>query len=85
MIETVKRQALVPNELAGSRRILSTNDRGGSWQPSTRQVSDVLASWVRGNVYTRRDGVRVYGYIYDAGSDGGAGMNRYGEFVLPER
>jgi hypothetical protein len=26
--------------------------------------------------------VRVYGYIYDAGSGGGAGMNRFGELIL---
>jgi hypothetical protein len=24
----------------------------------------------------------VYGYVYDAGSEGGSGMNRYGEVVL---
>jgi hypothetical protein len=33
-------------------------------------------------VYTRKDGARVYGCVYDAGSDGGAGMNRFVEFVL---
>jgi hypothetical protein len=33
-------------------------------------------------VYTRRDGKKVYGYVYDAGSDGGAGMNRFGELIL---
>jgi len=27
----------------------------------------------------------VYGYIYDAGSDGGAGMNRFGEVILGGR
>jgi hypothetical protein len=64
-----------------SRSLFSTNDRGG-WQPSERQVDGILGSWVRGNVYTRRDGVRVYGFVYDAGSDGGAGMNRFGEVVL---
>ena len=42
-------------------------------------------SWVRGNVYTRPDGMKVYGYIYDAGSEGGSGMNRFGEMVLSER
>jgi hypothetical protein len=64
-----------------SRSIFSTNDRGG-WQPSELQVAAILGSWVRGNVYTRRDGVKVHGYVYDAGSDGGAGMNRFGELVL---
>ncbi len=64
-----------------SRSLFSTRDDGG-WQPSTLQVANILGSWVRGNVYTRRDGVRVYGYIYDAGSDGGSGMNRFAEIVL---
>jgi hypothetical protein len=67
-----------------SRSIFSTHDRGG-WQPSVRRVDGILGSWVRGNIYPRRDGVRVYGYIYDAGSDGGAGMNRCAEIVLDER
>jgi hypothetical protein len=64
-----------------SRSIFSTHDKGG-WQPPSLQVGNIAGSWIRGNVYTRRDGVRVYGYIYDAGSDGGAGMNRFGELIL---
>ena len=64
-----------------SRSIFSTNNKGG-WQPGQLQVDNILGSWVRGNVYTRKDGVRVYGYIYDAGSDGGAGMNRFKELIL---
>jgi len=64
-----------------TRSIFSTNDRGG-WQASKREVGEILGSWVRGNAYTRPDGVRVYGYIYDAGSQGGAGMNRFRELVL---
>jgi hypothetical protein len=64
-----------------SRSIFSTHDRDG-WQASALRIDNILGSWIRGNVYTRRDGVRVYGYIYDAGSKGGAGMNRFGEIVL---
>ena len=64
-----------------SRGIFSTLDRDG-WQPSALRIDRILGSWIRGNVYTRRDGARVYGYIYDAGSGGGAGMNRFGEIVL---
>ena len=67
-----------------SRSIFSTQDDTG-WQPSTLRVEDILGSWIRGNVYTRRDGKKVHGYIYDAGSDGGAGMNRFGEIVLSAR
>jgi len=67
-----------------TRDIWSTHDKGG-WQPSTLRVDNILGSWIRGNVYTRKDGVRVYGYVYDAGSDGGAGMNRFAEVVLSNR
>ena len=59
-----------------SRSIFSTHHQLG-WQPSPLQVDGFLGSWIRGNVYTRPDGMKVYGYIYDAGSDGGAGMNRF--------
>jgi len=67
-----------------SRSIFSIHDNGG-WQHAKPQVVNILGSWVRGNIYTRKDGVRVYGYIYDPGSDGGAGMNRFGELVLNGR
>jgi len=69
---------------AASRSIYHTHDRGG-WQPATAQVEGILGSWVRGQIYTRRDGVRVYGYVFDAGSFGGAGMNRFREVVLGGR
>jgi hypothetical protein len=67
-----------------SRSIFSTSD-GSGWQPSTLRVDTILGSWIRGNIYTRRDGQKVHGYIYDAGSDGGAGMNRFAEIVLSAR
>jgi hypothetical protein len=67
-----------------SRRIFSTHD-SGDWQPSILRVDNILGSWIRGTVYTRPDGRKVYGYIYDAGSEGGAGMNRFDEVVLTER
>ena len=67
-----------------SRSIFRTHDNGG-WQPAKIQVGNILGSWVRGNVYTRKDAMRVYGYIYDAGSDGGAGMNEFDELVLNDR
>lgn len=67
-----------------SRNIFSTHDSGG-WQPSTLRVDEILGSWIRGNVYTRPDAMKVYGYIYDAGSHGGAGMNRFAEVALTVR
>jgi hypothetical protein len=67
-----------------SRSIFSTRDNG-AWQPSALRVDGILGSWIRGNVYTRPDDTKVYGYIYDAGSDGGAGMNRFDQLVLAAR
>jgi hypothetical protein len=61
-----------------TRSIWHTRDRGG-WQPATLQVDNILGSWVRGNIITNADGKNVYGIVYDAGSYGGAGMNRYAE------
>ncbi|MGB3543565.1 sialidase family protein, partial [Rubrivirga sp.] len=52
-----------------------------SW--TTRLVADdVRAQWVRGRVLVRPDGTSTYGVVLDAGSDGGAGMNRYLEVGL---
>jgi hypothetical protein len=64
-----------------SRSIFSTNDRGG-WQPSKREISGIQGSWVRGGVQVRGGRSRVLGYVYDAGSHGGAGMNRYADLEL---
>jgi hypothetical protein len=67
-----------------SRSIFSTS-HNGRWQPSTLRVDKISGSWIRGNVYTRSDGLKVYGYVYDAGSEGGAGMNRFDEVQFTER
>ena len=67
-----------------SRSVFSTHANRG-WQPSILRIDKILGSWIRGNLYTRIDGVKVYGYIYDAGSDGGAGMNRFDEVVVTVR
>jgi hypothetical protein len=67
-----------------TRSLFHTHDRGG-WNEARVQVDGILGSWVRGQILTRRDGARVYGYVYDAGSFGGAGMNRYGEVPLGDR
>jgi len=46
--------------------------------PSARPiVSDIDGSWVRGNILYHQQQSTVYGIIYDAGSKGGSGFNKY--------
>lgn len=40
-------------------------------------VPNIDGSWVRGSVLDRQKGSPVYGFIYDAGSKGGSGYNKY--------
>lgn len=55
----------------------------GVWKPATQVVDGIRGQWVRGMPLTQgNDEVKVYGYVYDAGSYGGSGMNRYGEVQL---
>lgn len=66
-----------------SRHIFHTSTDGdGSWSPVSLQVEDVDAQWVRGTVLDRGESGKVLGYVYDAGSNGGSGMNRYEEISL---
>ncbi len=51
------------------------------WEPARPLVDDINAQWVRGRVIRDEAGAAVYGLVYDAGSDGGSGMNRF--VVLP--
>lgn len=47
------------------------------WAPAALVVDGVRTQWIRGQTITDIDGTRVYGVAYDAGSDGGSGMNRF--------
>jgi hypothetical protein len=64
-----------------TRSLFSTQDRGG-WKPATLRVDGIQGSWVRAGLVRRVDGTLTCGYVYDAGSNGGAGMNRFGAFAL---
>jgi hypothetical protein len=65
-----------------TRGIFSTHEENRQWQPPTLRVENIEGSWVRGNIIEKPDGTQVYGYVYDAGSQGGTGLNRYAEFPL---
>ncbi|MFO7582474.1 sialidase family protein [Guyparkeria sp.] len=56
-------------------------DPGGAWSSPVRQTEGVNAQWVRGSRLIH-DGRAVYGYVVDAGSDGGSGRNRYAAIAL---
>jgi hypothetical protein len=69
----------------GSGNIYHTCAAGaGDWQPSRLQVDGVHAQWIRGTLL-RRGRAPVLGYIYDAGSDGGSGMNQFADVSLQPR
>jgi hypothetical protein len=40
-------------------------------------VPNIDGSWVRGNILSRQKNAPVYGLVYDAGSKGGSGYNKY--------
>jgi hypothetical protein len=57
---------------------------GIAWRAPRTVVADVNAQWVRGRVIRGAGGEPVYGVVYDAGSNGGSGMNRYIALPLTE-
>jgi hypothetical protein len=65
-----------------TRDIFSASADGSGWSEPVLQVEAIEGSWVRGNVVRKPDGTLAYGYVYDAGSGGGSGLNRYAELPL---
>jgi hypothetical protein len=67
---------------AQSRSIFHTrSSEQGSWSAPQAVVEGIQGAWVRGSVHRDAAGNPVYGFVYDAGSTGGSGFNRY--FALP--
>ncbi|QIB65559.1 hypothetical protein [Kineobactrum salinum] len=64
-------------------RIFHTLRENDSWSEPKLEIDGVNALWVRGNVVSKDNEDTVYGYVYDAGSMGGSGMNKYAEVPLP--
>jgi hypothetical protein len=56
-----------------------------AWTPSTRRIEGIRGQWLRGTLLTHGDGAAAYGFVYDAGSNGGSGMNRFAEVPLGDR
>jgi hypothetical protein len=49
----------------------------GNWSSPQAVVENIQAAWVRGSVHRDAAGNPVYGFVFDAGSTGGSGFNRY--------
>ncbi len=62
--------------------IFHTRSDGSEWSTPEAIAIDVQTQWIRGTLLTNANGARVYGYVFDAGSNGGSGMNLYGEVAL---
>ncbi len=50
----------------------------------TKIISGIDGSWVRGNILYARKDSPVYGMVYDAGSEGGSGFNKFTSLNLAE-
>ena len=67
----------------GTGSIYATHsDETGTWQPPTLQIDNIQAQWLRGALHAHTDGTHTYAYIYDAGSNGGSGMNKFDQIHL---
>lgn len=67
----------------GSGSIYHTYAIGNNdWQPSTLLIDGIYGSWIRGSVHLGTDRSPVYGFVYDAGSEGGGGMNKYAKLSM---
>lgn len=64
-----------------THQLYSTSDQQG-WGPAVLRVKNVRADWVRGMAHPSPNSGYTLRYVYDAGSGGGAGLNRYGEFTI---
>ena len=60
-----------------TRSIWSTRRAGSEWEAPKLQVDGIEGSWVRAQPVSGPNGEQRIAYVYDAGSEGGAGLNRF--------
>lgn len=66
----------------GTQSIYSTQiDENSLWSTPVLRVGGIEGSWVRGAMINGDQNVARIGFVYDAGSQGGAGMNKYAVFI----
>lgn len=67
----------------GSGNIFHTDSgANGSWSEPALLVDGINGQWIRGAPVTFGDGIPRYGFVYDAGSDGGSGPIWYADLPL---
>lgn len=69
---------------ADTREIFHTRStQPGQWTEPARVISGIQGSWVRGGLLRHHPQSPAYGFVYDAGSRGGSGLNRFACIPLP--
>jgi hypothetical protein len=68
-------------EIQSQSIFYSRSSQPGIWSQPQALIEDIEGGWVRGSVHLDASGSPVYGFVFDAGSTGGSGYNRY--FALP--
>jgi len=69
----------------GTGRLFHAARKHGTWREIGRLVDDEQVQWVRGALVELPDGRLAYGYVYDGGSSGGSGKNRYAQIIFGTR
>ena len=63
----------------------SYSKQPGAWSKPELLIDGIDGSWLRGSLHRDKKGRPVYGFVYDAGSKGGSGLNRYFALSLDRR
>ena len=63
---------------------LTHSNPDGAWQPATPQIDNINAQWIRGALITKPGETHSYAFVYDAGSNGGSGMNTFADLLIEE-
>jgi len=68
-----------------SSQLFHSQRVGEVWSEPELLVDEGSVQWVRGAIIADPDGQRYLGFVYDAGSDGGSGLNRFSRRPVSKR